>query len=346
MNNNFTNKGKALLFMLAFAFMLAGFNLTVSAQYSSALDANGGDLTVTASYTLSGKQRSAIVPQVVDPNAFYSNITTFTGQGILNGGATLVAGNTITQLVADDLTFTRGVPVNVVQYRFTVLNNNAVAVSFRPRIRFYNNNAGVPGTLIGGNTFNAVSVPALTVQTFTSPAVGPFAFATQTAWAGITFDNNSGATGATATQLNNLGQGVFNPPDRGTSADLAFRTTTAGDFLVSNPAGATFNTAAIIDNFGWELMSAPPTAASVSIGGRVMTADGTGIAKTIVTITDSNGSVQNAVTNGFGYYRFDNISVGDTYIISAANKRYTFSEPQKVMFVSESNDNVNFIAQQ
>ena len=332
--------------MLAFAMIFAAANFNpVAAQYSSAVDTYGGDLTVTASYPLNAKQRSAIVPQVVDPNAFYSNITTFTGNAVLNGGATSVGGNIITTLVADDLTFTRGVPVNVVQYRFTVVNANSVAVSFRPRVRFYNNNAGVPGTLIGGNTFNAVSVPALTVQTFTSPAVGPFAFATQTAWAGITFDNNTGATGATAAQLNNLGQGSYNPPDRGTSADSAFRTTAAGDFLVGNPAGASFNNATIVDNFGWELMSAPPTAASVTIGGRVMTADGTGIAKTIVTISDSNGNVLTAVTNGFGYYRFENIAVGDTYVISAANKRYNFSEPQKVMFVSESNNDVNFIAQ-
>jgi hypothetical protein len=58
---------------------------------------------------------------------------------------------------------------------------------------------------------------------------------------GLTFDNNSGATGATATQLNNLGMGLFDPPTIGTSADAMFQTTAAGDFAVNNPAGSLFN---------------------------------------------------------------------------------------------------------
>jgi hypothetical protein len=62
-----------------------------------------------------------------------------------------------------------------------------------------------------------------------------------TFWIGLTFDNNSGATGATDVQLNNLGMALFNPPTIGTSADTAFETTGAGDFLVNNPAGSTFN---------------------------------------------------------------------------------------------------------
>lgn len=346
-------KSKALSFalLLALTILSANFNIPVSAQYKSyadTLDRPGGDLTVVASYPLSGvKLRSAIVPEVVDANAFYSDVTTFLGQGVLNGGAALVGANTITALVADDLTFTRGVPVNVVQYRFTVANANTTAVSFRPRIRFYANNAGAPGTLIGGNTFNAVSVPAGNVTIFTSPlnTATPFAMTTQTIWAGITFDNNSGATGATLAQLNNLGQGVYNPPDRGSSADSAFRTTAAGDFLANNPAGASFNTTGVIDNYGWELISAAPVAAQVSIGGRVMTSDGQGISKASVTFSDANGMTRTAITNGFGYYRFDNVQVGATYVLSAASKRYQFSQSQQVMFIEDAKDDINFVAQ-
>lgn len=353
MNYGFINlKGKPLPFMLAFVLVFASawFNLPVAAQYKSyadTLDRPGGDLTVVATYPLNGgKLRSAIVPEVIDANAFYSDVTTFLGQGVLNGGAALVGANTITALVADDLTFTRGVPVNVVQYRFSVANANAAAVSFRPRIRFYANNAGAPGTLIGGNTFNAVSVPAGNVTIFTAPlnTATPFVMTTQTIWAGITFDNNSGATGATLAQLNNLGQGVYNPPDRGSSADSAFRTSAAGDFLASNPAGASFNTTGVVDNFGWELISAAPVAAQVSIGGRVMTADGQGIGKATVTFND-NGTVRTAITNAFGYYRFDNVTVGATYILSAQNKRYQFSQPQQVLFIEDTKDDINFIAQ-
>ena len=54
-------------------------------------------------------------------------------------------------------------------------------------------------------------------------------------WAGIAFDNNGGATGATAAQLDNLAQGIFSPPDLGTSADQYFVTTAAGSFAVGQP---------------------------------------------------------------------------------------------------------------
>jgi len=58
-----------------------------------------------------------------------------------------------------------------------------------------------------------------------------------TFWAGMTFDDNFGATGATLTQLDNLGMALFNSPTAGSSADAFFATTSAGSFTASNPAG-------------------------------------------------------------------------------------------------------------
>jgi hypothetical protein len=286
---------------------------------------------------------NVFVPEAVDPNSFYSNVTTLQGFFLANGGSTNLAGNTITRLRADDLTFTRGVPVSVTGIRFAVHNNNAGTVSARARVRFYANNGGVPGNILAAVSFAAFAFGAGTT-TLTANPFGPFSATTQTIWAGITFDNNGGATGATAAQLDLLGMRVVDPPDRGTSADVSFLTTAAGDFNVNNPTGTVGNTAGVVDNLGWELLSTP-TAAQVSIGGRAMTADGQGIGKTTISFTDSNGTTRTAITNGFGYYRFDNVPVGATYVLSAQNKRYQFTQPQQVLFIEDAKDDINFIAQ-
>jgi len=63
----------------------------------------------------------------------------------------------------------------------------------------------------------------------------------------------------------------------------------------------------------------------VSISGKVETANGRGVSKAIVTLTEANGNVRYAVTNPFGYFRFDQIKVGDIYTLNAKHKRYIFT---------------------
>lgn len=87
-----------------------------------------------------------------------------------------------------------------------------------------------------------------------------------------------------------------------------------------------------------------PTAASVSVGGRVVTADGRGIAKARVSITDQTGETRTALTNPFGYFRFDDIEAGQTYFISAQSKRYLFENQTQVVFVGDSITDLHFNA--
>jgi hypothetical protein len=75
-----------------------------------------------------------------------------------------------------------------------------------------------------------------------------------------------------------------------------------------------------------------------------MTASGRGIVNVRLTLTDSSGEVRTATTTSFGYYRFDDVRAGETYILSAAGKRYTFSQPVQVLYINEETDAVNFIA--
>jgi hypothetical protein len=87
-----------------------------------------------------------------------------------------------------------------------------------------------------------------------------------------------------------------------------------------------------------------PSAASVSIGGRVTTPNGRGIMNVRLTLTDSSGQIRTATTTSLGDYRFDDVEVGDTYILSATGKRYTFSQPVQILNINEETTEVNFIA--
>jgi hypothetical protein len=87
-----------------------------------------------------------------------------------------------------------------------------------------------------------------------------------------------------------------------------------------------------------------PTAATVAVSGRVMTMSGRGIANVRLSLTDSNGEVRTATTTSFGYYRFDDVQAGETYILSASGKHYTFSQAVQVLNINEETEAVNFIA--
>ncbi len=78
--------------------------------------------------------------------------------------------------------------------------------------------------------------------------------------------------------------------------------------------------------------------------GRVMTASGRGIRNVYITLTDATGNNRLAVSTTFGYYRFNDVAAGETYILSAIGKRYTFSQPAQVLNINEATDAVNFIA--
>lgn len=87
----------------------------------------------------------------------------------------------------------------------------------------------------------------------------------------------------------------------------------------------------------------PATAASVVISGRVLTPDGRGISRAIVTLTDSSGQIRTATTNSFGYYRLQGIEVGEIYTINAVHKQYLFT-PQ-VISVNDEIADLEIIAQ-
>ena len=88
---------------------------------------------------------------------------------------------------------------------------------------------------------------------------------------------------------------------------------------------------------------APPTAASVMIGGRVRDAAGRGVSRAFVTLTDSNGLQRTALTNSFGFYRFEDVAVGETYVLNVISKRHLFTA--QVISVIEETNELNFVAE-
>lgn len=108
---------------------------------------------------------------------------------------------------------------------------------------------------------------------------------------------------------------------------------------------ATSNDGLAIDNFSL-VAALTPTAASASISGRVTTADGRGIRNADVVL--SSGSQRNSriVTSTFGYYRFDGLRVGETYVLTVGSKRYTFGETSRVVSLRDEVTDANFTALQ
>ena len=86
----------------------------------------------------------------------------------------------------------------------------------------------------------------------------------------------------------------------------------------------------------------PIVAASVTVSGRVQTQTGSGIANSRVILTNQNGEVVTAISNGFGYYRFEGIQVGQTYFFNVRHKEYQFT-PQAVT-INEDIQELNFTA--
>lgn len=85
-----------------------------------------------------------------------------------------------------------------------------------------------------------------------------------------------------------------------------------------------------------------PTAATVTVSGRATTTTGRSISGTIVSMTDSQGIVRRATTSTMGFYRFVEVNAGETYVFTAKNKRYQFTQPTQVFNVDSDISNINF----
>jgi hypothetical protein len=87
-----------------------------------------------------------------------------------------------------------------------------------------------------------------------------------------------------------------------------------------------------------------PTAANVGVSGRIMTANGNGIRGCIVTLTGGSGVSRSSLSTSFGYFRFDNVEAGQTYVIGIQSKRYQFANGTQIIPVTDEITDLVFTA--
>ena len=86
------------------------------------------------------------------------------------------------------------------------------------------------------------------------------------------------------------------------------------------------------------------TAAGVSVSGRVLNANGQGVRNATVVITDAEGNRRTATTGSFGFYTFEDVEAGQTYVLGVNSKRYRFTS--RVVNVADTLSDVDFIGQE
>jgi CSLREA domain-containing protein len=218
-------------------------------------------------------------------------------------------------------------------------------------------NTSLRNTIIANNfTGPALNVPADVTGAVTSGGTNLIGtVGTSSGWIGSDLLNNTSANlGALAnnggqtdthaifstSSALNAGQNCVLNRTCGTF-DLAFNLTT--DQRGQNRLVNGFSpTALFVDIGAYEKQI--PTAASASINGRVTTASGRGIRNVRMSLTNQTGETSFAITNSFGYYRFQDLPVGETYILSVNSKRYSFAEPTRVISFNEDLTDENFVS--
>ena len=144
----------------------------------------------------------------------------------------------------------------------------------------------------------------------------------------------------------------MDPNSFGASIGLAGTSIGSGNYLSLNNSGTAPTTSSTVETLnistkpanGQTYTFAPiVSASSVSVFGRVSTNDGRGLINAYVTLTDAQGATRIARTSTFGYFRFDDVEVGQNYIVSITSKRFQFT-PQVVAVNDEITDLI-FVAQ-
>jgi sugar lactone lactonase YvrE len=85
------------------------------------------------------------------------------------------------------------------------------------------------------------------------------------------------------------------------------------------------------------------TAGSVSVSGRVTDRSGTGLRNVRVTFTDQSGTVKTAITNSYGFYTFNGLPAGSSYVGTVTARGYSFAS--RVVQAIDSLTDVDFAAQ-
>ena len=89
-----------------------------------------------------------------------------------------------------------------------------------------------------------------------------------------------------------------------------------------------------------------PTAAGVSVSGRVLDSTGRGIRNARISVAGM-GSAEPiiVVTGAGGFYTVDNLTAGQSYVMTVGSKRFQFAQPSRVITLRDSVTGIDWIAQ-
>lgn len=126
---------------------------------------------------------------------------------------------------------------------------------------------------------------------------------------------------------------------------------TGGQYRIDGTAGQPLagvqSSASIVSIRGgfWAFHQLAPTAASVSISGRIRDVEGRGVTGSELKLTNlSTGEVRTALSSTFGFYRFDEIPVGETYSLTVTSKRYLFDPDVRIISLADELTDIDFTA--
>lgn len=307
---------------------------SIVAQNTAALGRPDISLVSTGTFTSNGNNlignstdtANAITWQASDllnqnallaPLGFYGGATQthalLSGSPALNTGNNCVTNRTCTAnnspvfLTADQRGASRVGNVDIGSFEA----NNAANGSFR---------ANLPFARVGSN-YNFVISPNNGAATYQLTGGNlPSGVNLSTNFAPIAVDQSKDLAPNAVVSLDGL-------PTQSGIFDFSITTTSGGNSVVTD----------------YRLNVIPTTSANASVSGKVFTNDGNALRNAAVLLTDANGNTRKVQTGSFGVYNFDDLAVGQTYIIQVVSKKFTFA-PQTI-YLTDNVSEMDFTAQ-
>ncbi len=122
-------------------------------------------------------------------------------------------------------------------------------------------------------------------------------------------------------------------------SDAANTTYFQGDGVHTNSTGQSV----ITNIFADAIPTVGAASAMVTVGGIVLTANRRGIPNVTLTLTDGVGNQRTTRTDFLGAYNFADVLIGETYTITAKDKRYTFAQSSQIININKETNDINFI---
>jgi serine protease AprX len=86
-----------------------------------------------------------------------------------------------------------------------------------------------------------------------------------------------------------------------------------------------------------------PTTPNVTVSGRVISSGGSGRGNALLTMRDVNGVERQTYSNTFGYFYFDEVPVGQTFVLSAYWRKRDFQQVEIIITTKDNIENLEFV---